>query len=93
MPRTSSSFDCSQEQRPSCAGYNGRMFNNYLPQIYHSYDKILEQAGPLGSVFIGDINAALDLEFIASEGILTGKTPTTLVITAADGLEHVSYPS
>lgn len=49
------------------------MFNNYLPQRYHPYDKILDKAGPLGSVYLGDINAALDMEFINESGILTGK--------------------
>jgi hypothetical protein len=37
------------------------MFNNFLPAAYHSYDKILDSVGVLGAVYLGDINAALDL--------------------------------
>ena len=51
------------------------MFNNSLQHNYQPYRKIRDQVGQLGSVYLGDINSALNLEFLAEAGILTGTTP------------------
>jgi hypothetical protein len=40
------------------------MINNYLPTEYHPSDKIVDAAAGLGSIYLGDINSALDLDFI-----------------------------
>jgi hypothetical protein len=37
------------------------MLDNYFPAAYHSYDKILDNVGMLGAVYLGDINAALNM--------------------------------
>lgn len=48
------------------------MFNNYLPIPYHSHDKIISEVSNLGAVYLGDINAALDVPLLRSLKIQTG---------------------
>ena len=56
------------------------------PQWYQPYHLILEKEGSLGVVYLGDINAALDLEELTQNNVTT-------VITAAEGMDQVQYPA
>ena len=61
------------------------MLDNYIDEQYQPSHEILAANGKLGALHLGDINAALDLEFISLNNI-------SAVITAAEGMEHVQYP-
>lgn len=48
------------------------MIDNFLEGDYHSYDQVYLNSDTNTSLFIGDVQAALDLAFLQANNIKTG---------------------
>lgn len=53
------------------------MINNYLEHEYQPSHKVYTHSASGHSIFLGDIQAALDLSFIKGQRILTGTSDVT----------------
>ncbi len=53
------------------------MINNYLDYEYQPCHKVYSHETYNNSIYLGDINAALDLQYIKTETIKTGITTLT----------------
>ena len=66
------------------------MINNYFEREYRPYHEVyLHDSG--NRIYIGDVTAALDKEFIKNKNITLGNICPYQVVTAALGMEHVAY--
>lgn len=63
------------------------LHNNYTADDYKSYHVILpaDTEAALGSLLLGDLNAATDQQLMLEHNVKT-------IITAATGLEHLHIP-
>jgi hypothetical protein len=68
------------------------MLNNFVEYEYQPYHKIFTHPISAFSIFLGDVSAALDLDFIKSEPIHLGNSIFMTVVTAASGMDQVTYP-
>lgn len=48
------------------------MFDNYMAEDYHSWDLVYTDASSGSHLFIGDVQAAADGEFLRTQRIRTG---------------------
>jgi len=48
------------------------MFDNFMAEDYHSWDLVYTDASSGGHLFIGDVQAAVDEEFLQAQRIRTG---------------------
>jgi len=48
------------------------MIDNYLEGSYHSWDEVYKSQKYNSSIYIGDVQSALDLEFLKDKNIKTG---------------------
>jgi hypothetical protein len=68
------------------------MINNFVERAeYQPSHQVYTHPTTNHAIFIGDIQAALDVPAILAQGITTGTHPPHAVVTAATGLHHVSY--
>jgi hypothetical protein len=50
------------------------MIDNFFEDNYHSYDKVYEHPEYKKSIYIGDMQSALDDDFLSNKSIKTGKS-------------------
>lgn len=48
------------------------MIDNFFEDSYHSYDKVYDHPDAGASIFLGDMQAALDDDFLRNQKIKTG---------------------
>ena len=66
------------------------MINNYFEREYRPHAQVYAHESG-NKLYIGDVTAALDKEFINNKNITLGTCVTMEVVTAALGMEHVAY--
>lgn len=49
------------------------MFDNFLEESYHPWDKIYTNSETGNCLYLGDVQSALDIEFLQTHNIKTGK--------------------
>lgn len=70
------------------------MNNNYFDEpAYQPWHNVYTNANYNSSIFLGDVQAALDVDWIQRSNIKLGKaTFIIVVVTAASGMDHLKYP-
>lgn len=48
------------------------MIDNFFEDSYHSYDKVYDHPETGKSIFLGDMQSALDHDFLRNQNIKTG---------------------
>lgn len=75
------------------------MFDNFVQEKYHSYDRVFTHPVTGHAIFIGDVQAALDLDFLMQNKIHTGKPfrsqwslpPGTWIKSSTEATYFTSY--
>lgn len=61
----------------SISCYSIKMFDNFMADHYHSWDLVYTDASSGSHIFIGDVQAAVDQDFLLSQRIKTGTGEAT----------------
>ena len=48
------------------------MIDNFFEDNYHSYDKVYVHSSTRSSIFLGDMQSALDYDFLSQNNVKTG---------------------
>ena len=75
------------------------MIDNFFQDNYHSYDKVYQHPETNWNIYLGDMQAALDDDFLRNKNIKTGilkiiqslQQPKTWIISSSIALSNIQY--
>ena len=53
------------------------MFDNFFEDNYHSYNKVYVHPETFNGIFLGDMQSAIDADFLSQQRIRTGTSTST----------------